>query len=99
MKKQDKLNPNKSHNVYYDDNYRIRIYRNDKKLFEKQMKMPKLTYYNLYEEVQDILCRFIEHIGQDNNTDDKFQFYTNELMVKLNSAYAFASLLEELRNE
>lgn len=98
MKKQDKSKQIESHNVYYvNNNYRLRLYQNDRKIFEKQMHIPNLSYYSLFEQVQDILFRFIDKIGQGVNIEDKKKYYTERMLHQMNEAYMFACMLEELR--
>lgn len=98
MKKQDKKLNNVSHNVYYtSDHFRIRIYRNDHKYFEKQITLPKMHYFSISQEIQDILLHFIEKL--DTKQDELEDYYLRQTLNRLNSAYLFADMLRKLREK
>ena len=93
----EKSKGKKSHNVYYQtDKYRIRIYRNDHKIYEKQASLPKLSYNSISREIIVILREFISKISL---REDIFELYDSEYINSLNKAAYLGKLIENLRSK
>lgn len=99
MKKKTSNEILKSHNVYYaDEQWRLRLYRKDHKIYEKQIHIPKLSFFSLDEEVLTVLRLFADKIGTASNKKDALQYFNEEIINKLNRAYFIGNMLEILRS-
>lgn len=99
MKKKTDNEILKSHNIYYANHqWRLRLYRDDNKFYEKQIHLPKLSYFSITEEVLTVLRLFADEIANASKKKDNLEFFNEEIINKLNRAYFIGNMLEILRS-
>lgn len=91
---------NLSHNVHSDkDHYRIRVYRNDKKFFEKQITLKKYQDNSFSNWVLFVLEHFLYKIAEENGKKDRIALENEKFLSSLNQAYMFSYLMQSLRGD
>ena len=89
-----------SHNVYSGkDKFRIRVYQNDHKFFEKQITLKKFHSNSVSDWILFILEHFLYKIAEDAGKKDRIALQEEKYLNSLNQAYMFGYLISNLAEE
>lgn len=89
-----------SHNVYSDkEQFRLRLYRNDHKFYEKQITLKKYHDNSFSNWILFILEHFLYKIAEESGKKDRIALENEKFLSSLNQAYMFSYLMQSLRGD